>query len=256
MPQTDQQVFLDSTLLSQMGFTLPSDIRKLVNVSWQPDVNRALFLAEKQRVDYVYNAAALEDNPFTLPEVKTLLDGITVGGHKLIDEQQILNQNEGWSALLKMVRKESFDLSKAIYCKLNKLVAREEALKWGQFRDGLITIGGTDHRPPAPEKLDGVFATTIQLVQSAENPLIQGILFFLSGSLNQFFYDGNKRTARLMSNGILLRYGLPPLNIQAKDKLSFNQVMLDFYSSLDAIPALQYFYDTYIRQNSGLGFGF
>ena len=44
----------------------------------QPDKRRALFFAEKSRVDFVYNTIALEGNPFTYPEVKTLLDGVTV----------------------------------------------------------------------------------------------------------------------------------------------------------------------------------
>jgi len=50
-------------------------------------------LDEKDKVDFIYNTSALEGNAMTYPEVETLLDGITVGGHKLSDEQQILNQN-------------------------------------------------------------------------------------------------------------------------------------------------------------------
>ncbi len=50
-------------------------------------------LDEKDKVDFIYNTSALEGKAMTYPEVETLLDGITVGGHKLSDEQQILNQN-------------------------------------------------------------------------------------------------------------------------------------------------------------------
>jgi hypothetical protein len=55
------------------------------HIQIEPDKKRALFVVERGRVDFVYNTAALEGNPFTFPEVKTLLDGITVGGHKLSD---------------------------------------------------------------------------------------------------------------------------------------------------------------------------
>jgi len=41
--------------------------------------------------EYVWDAGVLEGNPFTFPEVKTLLDGVTVGGRKLSDQEQILN---------------------------------------------------------------------------------------------------------------------------------------------------------------------
>ena len=38
---------------------------------------------------------------------------------------------------------------------------------------------------------------------------------FLFGSLHQFFWDGNKRTARLMMNGILLSEGYDAISIPA-----------------------------------------
>lgn len=41
--------------------------------------------------DVVFNMASLEGNPFTYSEVQTLLDGITIGGHRLSDEQQVLH---------------------------------------------------------------------------------------------------------------------------------------------------------------------
>jgi hypothetical protein len=42
----------------------------------------------------IFNTVYLENNPFTLKEVQTLLEGITVGGHKLEDQQQVLNQSK------------------------------------------------------------------------------------------------------------------------------------------------------------------
>jgi Fic family protein len=35
----------------------------------------------------------------------------------------------------------------------------------------------------------------------------------------QFFYDGNKRTGRLMMNGVLLTNGLPVINLPASKQL-------------------------------------
>jgi len=65
-------------------------------------------------------------------------------------------------------------------------------------------------------------------------------LTFLWGSINQFFYDGNKRTSRFLANGTLLSAGLPPLTIQAKDQLIYNQVMTRFYDTQDGTQALQW----------------
>ena len=51
-------------------------------------------LVRKLSSDVVFNMANLEGNPFTYPEVQTLLEGITIGGHKVSDEHSVeLNIN-------------------------------------------------------------------------------------------------------------------------------------------------------------------
>ena len=43
-------------------------------------------LAKRQLAEFVCDTVNLEGMNFTLPEIQTLLDGITVGGHKLTDQ--------------------------------------------------------------------------------------------------------------------------------------------------------------------------
>ncbi|MGL4849458.1 MAG: hypothetical protein ACRC28_11135 [Clostridium sp.] len=59
-------------------------------------------------------------------------------------------------------------------------------------------------------------------------------IFFVSGSLNQFYYDGNKRTSRLIANMVLISNGQGILNIKAKDRLEFNSLMVEFYNTQEA----------------------
>jgi len=54
-------------------------------------LERVCFRFYKMLPGYVWDAGVLKGNPLTFPEVKTLLDGITVGGRKLSDQEQILN---------------------------------------------------------------------------------------------------------------------------------------------------------------------
>jgi Fic family protein len=197
------------------------------------NVERALFRVGKLLPEFVYDAAALEDNPYTFPEVKTLLDGVTVGGHRLSDQQQVLNLAAGWKRLAELVRRGEFTLGKTVFCELNGLVAFEEALEWGRFRSGSVSIAGTTHKPPPPERLDELYPLGVATLGALSNALEQGIAFFLFGALNQFFYDGNKRTARLMMNGVLLSAGLDAITIPAARKLEFNQKMLRFYDGKD-----------------------
>jgi hypothetical protein len=90
--------------------------------------------------EYVWDAGVLEGNPFTFPEVKTLLEGVTTGGRKLSDQEQILNLAESSKHLMALVRNREFKLDKSTFCSLHALVARHEALEWGHFRgEGLET---------------------------------------------------------------------------------------------------------------------
>ena len=42
-------------------------------------IDRAVFRYKHILAQFVFDASSLKGNPFTFPEVKTLLDGVTVG---------------------------------------------------------------------------------------------------------------------------------------------------------------------------------
>lgn len=218
------------------------------------DYRRALFFAEKTRADFVFNTAALEGNPFTFPEVKTLLDGITVGGHKLSDAEQVLNLNRSLSRVIERVRTQRFVIDAETACTLNGIVAREEVLEWGQFRTGQVSTSGTKYLPPKAADLPMVFAAGQAELNKFADPVRRAFLAFLWGSLNQFFYDGNKRTSRLLASGTLLSAGYPPFVVMAEDQLVYNQLMTRFYDTQEATEVLLWLYDYYGERIRGLGF--
>lgn len=219
-----------------------------------PDQKRALFLAEKARTDFVYNTAALEGNPFTYPEIQTLIDGITVGGHKLSDAEQVMNLNQALSYIIGLVKQGQFRIDEETACAIQGIVARNEALTWGKFRDGKVNIGGTDYEPPNARDLPGIFDAGQTILNADSDPIRRAFLVFLWGSLNQFFYDGNNRTSRLLANGTLLTAGFPPLMIFVKDQLIYNQVMTRFDDTQDATEALGWLYRYYTEKVTGFGF--
>jgi len=237
-------MILNSTQIN----TVDTDMLSL----FKPNKQHAFMLAKKDKIDFIYNTSALEGNAMTYPEVQTLLEGVTVGGHKLSDEQQILNQNRSVNLLFDLIEKERFKLDKAILLKLHEKVAFEEALSWGAFRDGGVNIGGTDYLPPKADELDLLFEKGIKEIQKITHPIVRAISYFLFGAKCQFFYDGNKRTSRLMMNGILLNEGYPILNIKAKDKLSFNQQMIAFYDGEPIEISIEYLLNYYVEQNKHL----
>ena len=67
-------------------------------------LERVAFRFSRMLAEYVWDAGVLEGNPFTFPEVKTLLEGVTVGGRKLSDQEQILNLAESSKCLVDLVK--------------------------------------------------------------------------------------------------------------------------------------------------------
>ncbi len=219
---------------------------------FKPNPKLAFMLAKKDKIDFVYNTSALEGNAMTYPEVQTLLEGITVGGHKLSDEQQILNQNKSVEYLFKLIEDNEFKLDMDTFTSLHAFVAKEEALTWGVFRESSVNIGGTDYQVPHADLLHDIFKEEIKEIEKIEHPIIRAITMFLFGAKCQFFYDGNKRTSRLMMNGVLIETGYPILNIKAKNRLEFNGMMLKFYDGDDISPSIKYLMEYYVEQNHHL----
>jgi len=208
--------------------------------SIKPNQAKALMLAQREVAVFVYDAVHLEGINFTLPEIQTLLQGITVGGHKLNEQQIVINQGNAWRHLFYTIKNQSFVLTADYICKLHHIAAKEEVLEWGSFRTGNITIVGTIFNPPDADKLPDLFDLMLSEIETINNVVDKAISAFLIMARNQFFYDVNKRMGRFIMNGILLNAGYPAINLPASRQLEFNQLMLNFYDSNNKKPMIKF----------------
>jgi len=215
---------------------------------------RVAFRFHRMLPEFVWDASVLEGNPFTFPEVKTLLDGVTIGGRKTSDQEQVLNLAASSKHLLELVKAGQFTLSKATFTELHSLVARNEALEWGHFRgEGKETnytpdVGLGEHGRYTPlatiagaPELNRVFASGLEALKNeVEHPFERAAAFFLFGALQQFFFDGNKRTSRFMMNGILMSAGIDAISVPAAKAQEFNENMVRFYLDKDATEMMAF----------------
>ena len=210
---------------------------------FNPDRKKAIFHAKRDIAQIVTDVVNLEDINYTVPEVQTLMDGITVGGHKIQDELITLNQVKAWNFLFLSLDNNQFTLSTEYLFKLHDLVANQEALEHGKFRSGQVSISGTNYLPPKASELEPIWNELVNKVKLdciieqniKDNNLINAkayqasMYLFAEMARNQFFYDGNKRAARMMMAGILLDLGYPLINVPAARKQEFNQLMINYY---------------------------
>ncbi len=190
-------------------------------------------LAKRQLAEFVCDAVNLEGINFTLPEIQTLLNGITVGGHKVANQQIALNQAETWRTLFELIEKNQFEITLEKVCFLHRIAARDEALEWGKFRSGGVTIAGTGYMPPQSASLPELFEKMVDEASKISDIYDRAIHLFLTMARCQFFYDVNKRMGRFVMNGLLLSHGFPAINLPAKKQLEFNQLMLTYYETGD-----------------------
>ncbi len=232
---------------------MSEDYKTILGFSWDPEyippreslpvrgTKEALFRLKKILPEFVFRDAYLEGNPLTYPEIKTLLDGVSVGGRKISDVEQVLNLRNAWIRAETLLSKNEFSLSKEIFCEINGLVAQNEALAWGEFRTGNVGIGGTTWVPPDWQTLPDRFERGIGTILRIDNPLERAMAFSLWTAREQFFFDGNKRTGRIMMSGELIKNGLDALSIPDTSRQTFNEKMIRFYETGDATDMMIFY---------------
>ena len=216
------------------------------------DVERIRHRFRAHLPELIWNTAALEGNNFTLLEVKTLLEGITVGGKTLDDEEQVRALSVAYNRLDEMVGAGEFSLTKSVSDELHGLLAKHEAIESGSFRgEGAATGGGTVHlasgglvdgtpHGAGGETLRAHFDDLILYLETVEDPRQRALIYFASAVRRQFYFDGNKRTARLMMTGELMTSGFDVISVPVARKLEFNQALDVLFSDDDATELLRF----------------
>jgi len=207
-------------------------------------VERSLARFRANLAVIIWDAARLEGNNFTLPEVQTLLDGVTVEGKKIEDQQQVLALNEAYKQLERLVRTGDFMLTKQVSDELHRLVARHEAIESGGFRGEGSVNGGGSVRLSSGGVVDGrehgqggsllieAFNDLMDYLGGVDDPRQRALLYAASATRHQFYFDGNKRTAKLMASGILMSAGFSAISVPYS-RLYEQNVSLDRLFSTD-----------------------
>jgi len=248
LPPREFQTDADRWRFEDTGITWDSFDVETIGSS---NVERSRHRFRAHLPELIWNTAALEGNNFTLPEVKTLLEGVTVGGKKLQDEQQIIALSEAYNRLDEMVRTGEFSLSKGVSDELHGLVARHEAIESGSFRgEGRVQGGGTVQLASGGVVLGtehgegGVlrehFARLVDYLSTLRDARRRALIYFASATRRQFYFDGNKRTARLMIAGELMSNSYDLVSVPYSRKLEFNNALDILFGRDDATELLRF----------------
>jgi fido (protein-threonine AMPylation protein) len=200
---------------------------------------------ERFVIELAWKSSKIEGNTYTLLDTERLLrEGVQAFGHDQAEAQMILNHKTAFQFIWKNLR--SFkSLNRAHLEEVHKLLIKGLGVKMG-LRSKPVGVAGSVYRP-----LDNVHqireAVTCLLVAVArvKTPYDKALLLLLGISYIQPFEDGNKRTARLIANAILLSARLAPLSYRSVDENIYKAATLVFYELNVIIPFKKIFLEQY-----------
>lgn len=173
-------------------------------------------------VELTYSSNAIEGNTLTRAETALVLEkGITVGGKPLKDHLEAINHKQALQAMKQMVQKPSILLEDILL--LHKLILKGiDDINAGYIRTVPVRISGSMVVLPNPLKVPSLLEEFIDWMKiQEEHPVRLAALAHYKLVTIHPFVDGNGRTARLLMNLILIKYGYPPAIISPKERLKY-----------------------------------
>jgi Fic family protein len=83
------------------------------------------------------------------------------------------------------------------------------------------------------------------LVNNKQNVFEKALLLLVLISYIQPFADGNKRTARIVSNAVLMNYKYCPISFRTVDSIEYKKAMLLFYEQNNISSIKKIFIDQF-----------
>ncbi|GAB2027352.1 Fic family protein [Lactovum odontotermitis] len=167
----------------------------------------------------------------TFPDTEAVLDGQLPDDLTLDDGIVINNIKRAWAYLEKNWRAGvDFDLAS----QYNAILGGGLVLGAGELRTGESWITGTDYRPKISTKEDVL--SDFSVIEEIKNPIDRALIYFSEICRSQFFNDGNKRTAQMIANHVLIQNGKGFLGLRPDlaHMKEFRSRLISFYESGDS----------------------
>lgn len=184
---------------------------------------------ERFTIELAWKSSKIEGNTYTLLETETLIKEQKEATGKTKEEaMMILNHKSAFDEIVKH-RKDFATLSLSRITQLHNVLVRGLRVTTG-IRKHAVGITGTTYVPIDNEhQLRDVFEKTIMCINITKNAFEKAFIAHIMIAYIQPFSDGNKRTARMMTNAVLLAHDLYPLSYRSVNEDMFKKALIIFY---------------------------
>ena len=201
-----------------------------------------IFLAKRCVVDSIWKSSHIEGIDVTYTEIQRIYDGGNVARLRIAEIQTINDLNHAWLFVLNSIdAPNDLNMLKSI----NGLVGSNLVDRAGQIRIYEVSIGGTTWKPEIPDenKIIEDFKNFNKIKCITERAIT--IMCYLMRT--QFFTDGNKRTAMLFANKIMIQNGKGVISIPVDEDIAFGEKLIKYYETNDMTVLKQFIYDKCIN---------
>lgn len=200
---------------------------------------------ERLGIDLSWKSSQIEGNTYSLLETERLLrESKTADGKTKEEAVMLLNHKDALRFIL-----DNPDYLKVLTVShiedIHQLLTKELSVDKG-IRHRRVGITGTNYHPLDNEfQIREAMRDTCDLINGKENIFEKTLLTLVLLSYIQPFSDGNKRTARITSNAILIANGYCPLSFRSVDSIDYKKAMLIFYEQNNIFAFKQIFIDQF-----------
>lgn len=202
-----------------------------------------------------YHSNAIEGSTLTYAETYAILyndNSFKIGGKEPREIYEAINHKKALELVFKNL-KNNDEFNEGFIKKLNETINRDIKDTEG-YRTVQVFIRGSEHIPPAPEKIPNLMNYFIYNYNHDE----QNIFYKLAKYHIEFekihpFEDENGRTGRLLLNYELIKNNLPPVVISKDDRVKY----FEFLKNDDIIGLAEWLKDLSNQENERMEkFGF
>ncbi len=207
----------------------------------QTIINKEL---ERILIEFSWKSSQIEGNTYSLLSTELLIKENQPDESKTKKEtQMILNHKDAFNEILQ--NKERFSkLSSGDVEYVHSLLTKKLGIT-KNFRSLPVGITGTKYQPLDNEhQVAEAVGKMVDTINAKSNFFEKSFLALVLLSYIQAFEDGDKRTARMISNAILLAHNSIPMSYRAVNEVEYKKAAILFYEQNN----LSYFKEIFITQ--------
>ncbi len=200
---------------------------------------------ERLAIDLSWKSSQIEGNTYSLLETERLLkEKETAKGKSKEDAIMLLNHKEAIDFILENPD-YLFPLNISKIEDIHSILTKELAVG-RNIRKRRVGISGTNFKPIDNEfQIREALSVMCELINKKDSVFEQALLALLLISYIQPFVDGNKRTARIVSNALLVNKKYCPISFRTVDGIDYKKAMLLFYEKNNITHFKQLFIEQY-----------